>query len=260
MKISMCRRRSANLLEILTLLALSSTIHSLPAKAKVIGPARVGTATYTIDFSGYKGGAVDKWLETQNYKLERDARNRNLLALSISDGILTLEEKGRMSGFILNHSVNLDKVQKVRINWGITKYPLEASYQNKVNNEALMIYILFGKEKISSGHILIPNSPYFIGLFLCQDEQVNYPYKGRYFHEGGRFVCLGKPEPGHITLSEFDLDRGFKSYFAKTKTPGITAIAFGADTSKAGGDGTGGAFIKSIEFVEEPPVAAFRIH
>jgi hypothetical protein len=125
MKISMCRRRSANLLEILTLLALSSTIHSLPAKAKVIGPARVGTATYTIDFSGYKGGAVDKWLETQNYKLERDARNRNLLALSISDGILTLEEKGRMSGFILNHSVNLDKVQKVRINWGITKYPLE---------------------------------------------------------------------------------------------------------------------------------------
>ena len=253
-------RRSVNLLQILRLLAPLLIVHSLSTKAEVISEARVGTAPYTIDFSGYKGGAVDKWLEKQNYRFERDAKNRRLLALSITNSVLTLEEKGRMSGFILNDSVKIAAVQRVRINWGITKYPLEASYRNKVNNEALMLYIFFGTERIASGHILIPNSPYFIGLFLCQDEQVNFPYKGHYFHEGGRFVCLGKPEPGEMTVSEFDLDRSFRNYFGKTKTPGIAGIAFGLDTSKAGGDGTGGAFIKSIEFVEAPTAATHGIH
>jgi hypothetical protein len=99
---------------------------------------------------------------------------------------------------------------------------------------------------------LIPNSPYFIGLFLCQDEQVNFPYKGRYFHTGGRFVCLGKPAPDAMTVSEFDLDRGFKSYFSKGETPGISGIGFGVDTSKAGGDGKAAAFIRRIEFFEKP--------
>jgi hypothetical protein len=115
-----------------------------------------------------------------------------------------------------------------------------------------MLYIFFGKEKVSSGHVLIPNSPYFIGLFLCQDEQVNFPYKGRYFHTGGRFVCLGKPNPGDQVASEFDLDRAFKSYFGKQQTPSISGIAFGVDTSSAGGGGKGGAFIKTIEFFEGP--------
>jgi hypothetical protein len=129
-----------------------------------------------------------------------------------------------------------------------------------VNNEALMLYIFFGKEKISSGHVLIPNSPYFIGLFLCQDEQVNFPYKGRYFHTGGRFVCLGKPEPGQMTVSEFDLDGGFKSYFGKQETPGVTGIGLGVDTSQAGGGGAGSAFIKSIEFIETSTSASPGVH
>ena len=253
-------RRSVNLLKIVTIFAVLAIVHSLSARAEVISQPKFDTAIYTIDFSGYTGGAVDKWLETRNYKFERDARNPSLLGLSIANSILTLEEKGRMTGFILNDSVNLDKVHTIKINWGVKQYPKEVSYHNKVNNEALMIYIFFGKEKISSGHILIPNSPYFIGLFLCQDEQVKFPYKGRYFHEGGRFVCLGKPEPGEMIVSEFDLDQGFKSYFGKKNTLGITGIAFGLDTSKAGGGGTGAAFIKSIQFVTKPTVAASAGH
>jgi len=252
-------RRSANLLLILTIPTALTIVHSLSARAEVISHAN-GTGAYTIDFSSYKGGAVDKWLETHNFRFERDARNRTLLGLSITNGVLTLEEKGRMTGFILNDSVNLDKVTTLRINWGVAKYPQEVSYEKKLNNEALMLYIFFGMERISSGHILIPNSPYFIGLFLCQDEQVNFPYKGRYFHEAGRFVCLGKPAPGQMTVSEFDLDRAFKTYFGKKETPGITGIGFGVDTSKAGGGGSGAAFIKSIEFLEESTVATPGAH
>jgi len=208
-------------------------------------------AQFTVNFSAYTGGPVDEWLGTRGFKFEKDAKNRTLLGLSIIDRTLELSANGRLTGFILNDSINLDNVGRVRINWGVRRYPEEASYEKKVNNEALMLYIFFGKEKISSGHVLIPNSPYFIGLFLCQDEQVNLPYMGRYFHAGGRFVCLGKPYPGEMVVSEFDLDRRFKTYFRKQQTPCITGIGFGVDTSKAGGGGKGAAFIKSIEFFDK---------
>jgi hypothetical protein len=236
----------------LIILAILLVMHSLSARAELSTQAKAGAAAYVIDFSQYQGGPVDKWLETHNYRLEKDARNRQLLRLSIKDGILLLEAKARMNGFILNDSINLENARTIKITWGVKKYPEDVSYQNKVNNEALMLYVFFGKEKIPSGHLLIPNSPYFIGLFLCQDERLNFPYKGRYFHIGGRFVCLGKPAPDEMTVSQFDLDRNFKSYFNKGETPSISGIGFGVDTSKAGGDGKAAAFIKRIEFFEKP--------
>jgi hypothetical protein len=205
---------------------------------------------YLIDFSSYTGGSVDAWLNGHGYKLERDAKNSKLLGLSIIDRVFNIEAKARMSGFILNDHVNLENVKTIKLTWGVKKYPKDVSYDRHVNNEALMLYIFFGKEKIPSGHVLVPNSPYFIGLFLCQDDQVNYPYVGRYFHTGGRFVCLGKPQPGETISTEFNLDEAFKSYFSKKETPGITGIGFGVDTSKAGDGGRGAAFIKSIRFTE----------
>ena len=217
---------------------------------EAVDAAELLKGPFTIDFSGYTGGSVEKWLVTRGFNFEKDAKNRTLLGLSITNQTLELTANGHLSGFIFNNSINLANVSRVRIIWGITRYPQEASYEKKVNNEALMLYIFFGKEKVSSGSVLIPNSPYFIGLFLCQDEQVNFPYKGRYFHAGGRFVCLGKPDPGEMVVSEFDLDRAFKSYFGKQQTPVITGVAFGIDTSKAGGGGMGGAFIKTIQFFE----------
>jgi hypothetical protein len=233
------------------MLGLWVAVGALPVSIADVNVAKADNNNFIVDFSGYAGGLAAKWLETHGFKLEQDAKKPNLLALSIDDNVLTLEAKGRMTGFILNDSINLDKIRKVRINWGIKKYPQDVSYQNKVNNEALMLYLFFGKDKVSSGHILIPNSPYFIGLFLCRDDEVNVPYKGRYFHTSGRFVCLGKPVPGEMIVSEFDLDSAFRKYFSKKETPSITGIGFGVDTSKAGGGGTGAAFIKSIEFSQE---------
>src|SRR5713226_8217405 len=135
-----------------------------------------------VDFSGYAGGSVEAWLKAQSYQFESDAKKHDRLGLAISNGVLALEAKRPMSGFILNDSINLENIQSVKIEWGVNRYPKETSYENKVNNEALMLYFFFGKKKIASGHVLIPNSPYFIGLFLCQDEKVDFPYKGRYFH------------------------------------------------------------------------------
>ena len=241
-------------ISVLMLSVIFATVHFSPSNDRDIGEAVAAAGSlkgpFTIDFSGYTGGSVERWLVTRGFNFEKDAKNRTLLGLSITNQTLELTANGRLTGFIFNDSINLDNVGRVRINWGVTRYPQETSYEKKVNNEALMLYIFFGKEKVSSGNVLIPNSPYFIGLFLCQDEQVNFPYRGRYFHAGGRFVCLGKPDPGEMVVSEFDLDRAFKSYFGKQQTPGITGIAFGIDTSKAGGGGKGGAFIKTVEFLE----------
>ena len=206
---------------------------------------------YLIDFSSYNGGSVEEWLKGHGYSLERDAKDRKLLDLSVVDKTFNVEAKGRIVGLILNDSIKLNKVKLVKLNWGINRYPKDVSYSRQVNNEALMIYIFFGSEKISSGHLLIPNSPYFIGLFLCQDDQVNFPYVGRYFREGGRFVCLGKPQPGASVVSEFDLDEAYRRYFKKSVTPEISGIAFGIDTSKSGDGGRAAAFIKSIQFIPE---------
>jgi hypothetical protein len=229
--------------------ALTYFLPVITSGSQAVKPDRV------LDFSGYAGGSVDDWLRARRFTFEKDARNRRLLQLSVANDTLTLEAKGPLNGFLLNE-IDVEKATRIRITWGILQYPVDVSYHNKVNNEALMLYVFFGKEKVSSGHMLIPNSPYFIGLFLCQDEQVDFPYKGRYFHAGGRFVCLGKPKPQETVVSEFDLDTAFKQYFGKNRTPGVSGIGLGVDTSKAGKGGAAAAFIKSVEFIGADGAAA----
>ena len=102
-------------LYILMIVIILMLVHSESARADPPTYAKAGTPAYVIDFSTYRGGPVDKWLETRNYKFEKDAKNRQLLGLSINAGILEIEAKGRMSGFILNDSVNLANVQTVKI-------------------------------------------------------------------------------------------------------------------------------------------------
>jgi hypothetical protein len=217
--------------------------------AELTSPEPTRSPALIIDFSGYTGGSVDQWLGTKGFKLEKDARDRRLLQLSVAKDVLILEAKRRLRGFLLNDSLKLEKVSTIRIEWGIIQYPQDVSYARKVNNEALMLYVFFGRERVSSGSVFIPDSPYFIGLFLCDDGQVNFPYKGQYFHTGGRFVCLGQPKPNETIVSEFDLGAAFRRYFGKNM-PGITGVGLGVDTSAAGRNGTAEAFIKSIEFME----------
>jgi hypothetical protein len=203
-----------------------------------------------VDFSEYTEGSVEKWLQSKGFKFERGAKDRRKLALDIMDGALLLEAKKPVSGFLVDESADVKEFSKVRIEWGILKYPRGASYEQGVRNEALMIYIFFGYDKVSSGSFLIPNSPYFISLFLCKEERLKHPYKGRYYNTGGRFVCVGKPKPNETVVSEFNLVEAFKTYFKKKDVPVISGISLGVDTASSGDDGKAGAFIKSIEFIK----------
>ena len=206
--------------------------------------------TYSVGFSDYIEGPVENWIESKGFKFQDDIRDRSKLGLDIDDGALVVKAKKPVRGFLINDSIDLKDFSKVRIDWGILRYPKGASYEKGIRNEALILYVFFGNKKISSGSLFIPNRPYFVGLFLCKDERPNYPYKGRYYHEGGRFICLGKPKPGESVVSEFNLKKGFQSYFGKYEVPNISGITLGVDTASSGDGGKAAAFIKSIKFIK----------
>jgi hypothetical protein len=210
----------------------------------------VPKVTLVIDFADYAGGPIEAWLHTKGFRLEHGAEDPAALALSHKAGALVFEAKQPVRGFVVNDQVKLEHFSTIRITWGIIKYPTGASYERKINNEALMVYISFGQGEIPSGHVLIPARPYFIGLFLGQEEPLNTPYQGKFFHEGGRFVCVGHPQPYETVVSEFDLRTAFQTYFAKADVPMISGISLGVDTYASGEGGTAAAYIHRIELLE----------
>jgi hypothetical protein len=233
----------------------SSTIRRGPAVMASTGalhPAerRGLTVTWLMDFADYAGGSIEAWLHTKGFRLEHGAEDPASLALSYHGGALVVEAKQPVRGFLVNDHVKLARFSTIRITWGIIKYPTGASYARQINNEALMLYISFGQDDIPSGHVLIPARPYFIGVFLGQEEKLNTPYQGRYFHEGGRFVCIGHPQPYETVQSEFDLRTAFQSYFHKADVPMISGISLGVDTFASGQGGTAAAYIHRIEVLE----------
>ena len=205
---------------------------------------------YLIDFSDYEEGSIDEWLKNKGFKFEQAADDREKLELDVDEGALILEARRRLRAFIVNDSLEPRKYSGVRVEWGVVKYPRGASYEAEVNNEAIQVLIFFGYEKISSGHLVLPNSPYFIGLFLGRHDMPYKAYKGKYYQQGGRFVCMGNPLPGETVVSEFDLVYAFKRYFQKDEVPGITGVALAMDTTSSGDDGRAVAFVNRIEFFE----------
>jgi hypothetical protein len=207
-------------------------------------------STFLIDFSDYEEGSIEEWLEKKGFELKEAAKNRKKLDLDVDEGALFLEAKKPLMAMIVKESVDPGKYSRVKIEWGVIKYPKGGSYEARVNNEALLVLIFFGDEKIASGHLAMPDSPYFIGLFLGRQDKVNKAYKGNYYHEGGRFVCLGNPQPGETIISEFDLADAFQRYFQKDEVPSISGVALEIDTTSSADDGRAVAFIHSIEFLE----------
>jgi hypothetical protein len=226
-----------------------ATIPTAPAGQTSGQNASSRNVAYRLDFSDYHGGSIETWLESKGFKFEEAAKDPTALKLSVQDGALILEAKEQLRGFLFKDSLEIKDFSKVRLEWGIIKYPEGASYERHIRNEALMVYISFGHEKTPSGNIVLPDVPYFIGLFLCKDDKLNTPYIGRYYQEGGRFVCLAHAEPQQTIVSEFDLVTAFRTYFEKSEVPPISGINLGVDTSDAGDGGRAAAYVKTIEFI-----------
>ncbi len=210
---------------------------------------KVHKVKYVIDFSNYSGGSVCKWLETKGLCCDSTAKDRTSIEFSVHDGALFIKTKQPIRSFIFCKDIIIPKVSKVSIEWGIIKYPKDASFERGNRNQALSFYIFFGPEKLTSGYFMIPDLPYFISLFLSEADEINIPYQGRFFHAGGRFVCVGNPELKETVISEFNLTSAFQTYY-KEEAPAISGLCLEVDTTTTGGGGKAEAYIKRIEFLE----------
>jgi len=206
-------------------------------------------APYSLGFSDFTGGSALKWLEKKGFLAKQDAATESKIQLSIADSALFLQAKKQALGLLLRET-NIVGYSRIRIEWGVDAFPTGASYEKGNRSDAVMVYVFFGDEKISSGSLLIPNSPYFIGLFLCQSDPVGHPYRGRYFHAGGRYVCADQTKVGETVTSSFAITDAFKRYFDKSEAPFISGLAIAIDTESAKGSGAAKSFIRTIEFLK----------
>lgn len=206
---------------------------------------------YVMRFTDYEVGPVENWMLGKGFAFEQDAQRRDRIDLDVGEEGLVLEAKEKAFGIIPNESVNLPEFTYIEIDWGVSRFPEGASYEQGVRNEAIMIFIFMGDERQPSGSFFIPDSPYFVGLFLCHgDDKLNYPYVGAYFQKGGRYVCGDRPAEGQLVTTRFNLLEAYRAYFDKERDddPAVSGIALSLDTKKAKGGGRSLAFIREIRF------------
>lgn len=223
-------------------LAVLGGAHSTEAADKLV---------HVVRFTDYAGGSIENWLRGKGFEFKQDADRRDRIDFDVSDNGLELDIKRRALGLMPNESVNVPEFSTVEIDWGVSNFPDGASYEQGVRNEALMVIVFMGDERQPSGSMFIPDSPHFIGLFLCDgDDRLRHPYVGAYFKKGGRYVCLNRPAEGTLITSRFDLLTGYRSYFDREQDddPAISGIALAMDTKKAGQGGKASAFIREIRF------------
>lgn len=229
----------------LTTLALAGALSAAAAM-----PAQAAEPIAVVDFADYRASdrTVSNWLERKGFVFERAAKDPNKIAFSVAGDALQIDARRQTFGLIYKEMEVADAL-RVRLTWGINDYPDGASYAKGVNNEALMVYVFFGKETRPSGAFYIPDFPYFIGLYLCDADQVDEPYTGRFHKDSGRFVCLGQPAEGERVTSEINLAEAFETYFGTTPMPTISGFSLEVDTGDSGNGGVASAFIEKIEFL-----------
>ncbi len=210
-----------------------------------------GKLVHVVRFIDYKLGSIDDWLQGKGFRFEQDSQRRDHIDLDVGPSGLVLESKRRAFGIMPNESVNVPEFTRIEIDWGVNKFPKGASYEQGIRNEALIVVVFMGDERQPSGSMFIPDSPYFVGLFLCHgDDRVNYPYVGAYFKKSGRYLCTDKPAEGKMVTSRFNLLEAYRTYFDKERDddPAVSGIALALDTKKADDGGRSSAFIREIRF------------
>ena len=111
-----------------------------------------------------------------------------------------------------------------------------------------MVYVFFGRERLASGEFFVPDSPYFIGFYLCppDTDEVDVPYAGHHYQEAGRYICMAHPEEGQAVTTLIDLEEEFRRSFNKPYVPVISGISIEMDTTDSGNDGHAAAFIRRL--------------
>lgn len=204
---------------------------------------------YALDFTTQQPGSAIPWLKKQGFqfKLGFEALNprfeKGALVLS------TERPEAGVVGYTFPKGEELSGVERLRIVWGVSKFPEGADWEHGINRTAIAVMVSFGHERLSSGLPFgIYAAPYFIAPFIGAKEVEGKIYTGRFWKKGGRYVCVRSPNVGEAVVTDLPVAQLFKRLFAKSATPLITAIGIQMNTK--GTEGKASAFIEKIEFLK----------
>ena len=226
---------------------ITAFLLAVPAIGAASTPA---SAVHRFDFAGISDTSPDDWLKARDFILEHDAKDRSKIRLTHADDALHLQVVRPAFGFIV-HEQDIPGAMHVELHWGVSSFPAGASYEHGIDNEAIMVYVFFGHETYSSGSLFVPDSPYFIGFFLCPagTDEVEQPYVGHHYKKTGRYICVDHPPPGTKVVSRIDLAEEFRRSFGLEVVPPVSGISIEVDTTDAENDGRAAAFLERIEFL-----------
>ncbi len=205
------------------------------------------TVLYRLDFADAPDGNAKPWLEKHGFELELDTKEMDL---TFEDGRLVIETSGRKTalfGIQFSKKEFLDPVGSVRLEWGVERFPKGADWEGGNNRLAIGALFVLGTKKLGSGLPFgINAAPYFLGPFIGEKEKVGKRYKGALYRKGGRYYCVSNENHGKTVVTDFDIDRQFRSAFDKKTTPPLTAFGFQMNTKSCSGGAK--AFVKSVTF------------
>ncbi len=206
---------------------------------------------FELDFTTPAGLEADNWLEQAGFELKRHAADPDRIEFQHRDESVHVLVKQPSFGLAVR-PLSLPGADRLRLYWGVSEFPAGASYQHGVDNEAIMVYVFFGEERLPSGEFLIPDSPYFIGFYLCPVgvDEVEVPYVGHHYEKTGRYVCVGHPPEGETVVSEIHLDEEFLHSFGLETMPPVSGISIEVDTTDSDNDGHAAAFIERLQFLK----------
>jgi hypothetical protein len=198
---------------------------------------------WQLDFTKFPDD-VRKGLKDSGFQFEKAMKSPKKIDLSGTGERLNITANQSAFGLLVNKDLNVPAAEWVEITWGVDSYPKQADWSNGKNQEAVMVYLFFG-ESVASDRFYLPDSPFFIGLFLGRNEATLTPYTGKSYKETGRYVCLGNPEPGETLTSRYHFAQAFRDMFGTSEVPPVTGIAIEVDTGSLS-EGASSAFIQTI--------------
>ncbi len=209
------------------------------------------TVLYRADFGAEPGLSIVNWLQKRQFELQHDAEDEHKIRLSQTEESLHIVARNSAFGLII-HEQDVLGAGRVKLHWGVSQYPEGASYEHGVDDEAIMLYVFFGHEKFPSGSLFVPDSPYFLGFFLCKDgaDELEKPYPGHHYRKAGRYICVDHPGSNETVVTEIDLAEEFRKSFGLAHVPAVSGISIEIDTTESENDGKAAAFVKRIEFLE----------
>jgi hypothetical protein len=222
---------------------IAGLLFTLPVNAADEDPLHV------FEFAGQPGMSSYAWLEQKRFSLERQADDPKRIELYHADEALHIRVKRAAFGMVV-HEQDILGARHASLRWGVSDFPEGASYEHGIDNEALMVYVFFGHERMDSGEMFVPDSPYFIGFYLCPagGDAVDQPYSGNHYKKTGRYICMDHPAPGQSVETRIDLAEEFRKSFGIDSVPMVSGVSIEVDTTDSKNDGKAAAFIEQIAF------------